>query len=304
MITRHVGANITIAGKDVTRDLSRYLVSVTYEDKLDGETDSVTLEFADVDKLFIDTWFPKRGDTLEVELWRENWRGDNQVDSLPLGTFEIDEVTNSFPPSKCQLKGNSCPQDSALRQTDMSAAWENVKLSKIARDIADAANVELFYEAADDPDIKRAEQSEMSRMSFLEKICHDYGLALKFADGKLVISDIEQLELQEPVAAFERSDIKRFSARATLTDVYKSAEVKYKHGADDELYGATVDDSTKSTGKTFKLNKRVNSKSEAERLAGKKLREKNRDEYAISMTVAGNFNLLSGNVIELKSVHL
>lgn len=304
MLTRHVGVNVILDGKDISKDLSVFIKSVTYEDAESGETDTVELELMDADRLFIGDWFPKRGDTLEVELWRENWSGDNLIDSLPLGTFEIDEITNSFPPSIAKVKGNSCPQNSALRQVDESRAWENVKLSEIAKDIAARAGVELFYDAQDDPTIKRAEQSERSALSFLEKLCRDNGLCLKFADKKLVIFDEEKAEAQNPVAVFEygKSTIKRFSARATLTEVYKSCEVNYKDGKADEKYSAKVEDKTRETGKTLKINQQVDNQAAAEKLAGKKLREKNKKEFTLSLTVAGDFSLLSGQTIELRGV--
>lgn len=302
MLTRHLGVKILIAGKDVTKDLSPYLKSITYSDVESGKTDTVELELQDSERLFMSDWFPKRGDTLEVELIREFWRGE-ETETLPLGTFEIDEVSNSYPPSACKLKGNSCPQNSELRQVDESKAWENVRLSEIAQDIAAESNCELFFEASDDPDIKRAEQSEHSRLAFLQKLCTDNGLALKFADGKLIIFDEEKLESQEPVATFDRdlSTIKKFSGTATLTEVYKDCQVTYRHGKQAEVFTGTAEDATKTDGKTLKINQRVENQAEAERLARKKLREKNKDEWKISLTVTGDFRLLSGNVIELKN---
>ena len=300
MLARHTGVEVTLDGKNITEDLSAFLKSVTYEDVESGETDTIELELLDADRLFIGDWFPARGSTLTVELWRENWRGVG-IETLPLGSYEIDEITCSFPPSTAKVKANSCPQNSELRQVDESRAWEEVKLSQIAADIAQAAGVELFYETDDDPTIKRAEQAERSRLAFLEKICADNGLALKFSDGKLIIFDEAKLETQEPVAVFERdsSIIKRFNATATLTEVYKSCEVNYKDGKADEKFSARADDSTKASGKVLKINQRVDSQAAAEKLAGKKLREKNKSEYKLSLTVIGDFRLLSGNVVEL-----
>lgn len=300
MLTRHLGVTIIIAGNDVTQDLSPYLRSITYSDVESGKTDTVEIELQDAAHLFMSDYFPQRGDTLEVELIREFWNGES-TETLPLGTFEIDEVSNSYPPSVCKLKGNSCPQNSKLRQVDESKAWENVRLSEIAQDIAAQSNCELVYEATDNPDIKRAEQSEHSRLAFLQKLCTDNGLALKVADGKLIIFDEEKLEDQEPVATFDRdlSIIKKFSGTATLTEVYKDCQVTYRHGKKAEVLTGTAEDATKTDGKTLKINQRVENQAEAERLARKKLREKNKDEWKISLTVTGDFRLLSGNVIEL-----
>lgn len=302
MIARNIEAKVIIAGVDVTRDLSPYLCDITYEDTLSSGTDTIELELQDVEHLFIADWFPQRGDTLEVTLIKNNWEGDGLQETLPLGLFEVDEIENSYPPSRCKLKGNSCPQNSELRQVDESRSWENVKLSAIAADIAGKAGVELVYEAEDDPEIKRAEQAELSALEFLDKLCADHYLSVKFADGKLIIFDTAKLEEQEPIMRafiYGSSIIKKFSATATLTEIYKDCQVSYKHGKQDELYEATATAPNKQDGKTLKINQKVNSQGEAEKLARHKLREKNREEVKVQITTTGDFSLLSGNVIEL-----
>lgn len=302
MIARNVSVQVYINTVDVSRDLAPYLTAVTYEDTLSSGTDTVELELQDVEQLFIADWFPRRGDTLDVTLVKNNWEGDSLQERLPLGLFEVDEIENSYPPSRCKLKGNSCPQNSALRQVDESRSWENVKLSAIAADIAGKAGVELVYEAEDDPEIKRAEQAELSALEFLDKLCADYYLSVKFADGKLIIFDTAKLEEQEPIMRafiYGSSIIKKFTGTATLTEIYKDCQVSYKHGKQDELYEATATAPNKQDGKTLKINQKVNSQGEAEKLARHKLREKNREEVKVQITTIGDFSLLSGNVIEL-----
>lgn len=301
MLTRHVGVSVFIAGQNVTGSLSPFLKSVTFQDVLSGETDTVEIELQDAERLFISDWFPQRGDTLRVEIWRESWQGGGAVETLPIGQFEIDEITNSYPPSICKLKANSCPSNSALRQVDESKSWENVKLSRIAQDIADEAGVVLFFDATEDPEIKRAEQAELSRMAFLERLCKDNGLAVKFSDWRLIVFDEEKYEQQEAVSVlnYDRSTIKSFSGTATLTEIYKAAEVNYKDGKADELYSGRFEDASKKDGKTLRINQRVGDKAEAERLARKKLREKNREEIKVSVTVIGRFDYVAGNVVEL-----
>lgn len=301
MLTRHISVRVIVAGKDITKDISPFLKSVSYEDVETGETDTCEIELQDVQRLFIAEWFPQRGDTLEIELIRENWQGDGAIETLPLGLFEIDEIENSYPPNIAKIKGNSCPQNSELRQVDESKSWENFKLSEIASDIATKAGVELFFEATDDPQIKRAEQAELSALAFLEKLCKDNGLALKFADGKLIIFDEEELESQPAISVinYDLSVIKRFSAKATLSEIYKSCEVSYKHGKQDELFQGKYEDATKPDGKVLKINQKVENQAEAEKLAKKKLREKNKEEIKIQLTTVGRFEYLSGQVIEL-----
>lgn len=300
MRTREVTANIKIAGKDVTKDLSSRVLSVSYEDAASGETDTCEVELMDVDKKFLGAWFPKRGDTLEIELVKKNW-SDGQF-TLNLGLFEIDEVDNSFPPARCKIKGNSVSQNSALRQTDKTRSWENLNLSVIAQQIATEAGLELYFDATEDPEIKRAEQSEISSLKFLEKLCSDNYLSLKVADGKLIIFDTAKIEQSEPVMKLDGDDsslLLHFDGKATIQEVYKTAQVSYKHGKQDELFQGKFDAPDKTDGKTLKINQKVENQAEAEKLARNKLREKNKNEVTIRLDCVGDFRLLSGNVIEI-----
>lgn len=299
MLTRRIQPQITIAGKDVTKDLSPYLLEINYEDVLSGEADTLEISLWDMNHLFLGDWFPTLSDTLSVSLAKENWQdGDSTLD---LGQHEIDEVSATYPPSQFRIKAVSISQNSELRQHDESKAWENLKLSELAAQIAKDSGVELFFQASYDPDLKRVEQGEQSRLALLEKLCADNYLALKVENNKLIIFDESELDKQSAIATIERdtSNILRFSAKKTLQEVYKSAQVSYKHGEKDELFEGSFD-SGAQTGKVLKINKKVEDKAEAERLAKNSLRDKNKKETSIQLELVGSFSLLAGNVVELR----
>lgn len=52
-------------------------------------------------------------------------------------------------------------------------------------------------------------------------------------------------------------------------------------------------------GMTLEVNEEVADVAEAEKLAKKKLREKNREEVQATVTMAGNFYMLAGNTVML-----
>lgn len=298
MLTRRITPKITIAGQDITKDLSPYRLEINYEDVLSGEADTLEITLMDKDRLFIDSYFPTLSDTLAVTLTKNFWDSDSTLD---LGTFEIDEVQAEYPPSTFRIKAVSISQNSELRQHDESKAWENLKLSELAAQIAADSGVELFYQASYDPDLKRVEQGEQSRLALLEKLCKDNYLALKVDDGKLIIFDESELDKQSPIATIERdtSNILRFSAKKTLQETYKSAQVSYKHGDKDELFQGEFDSGAEK-GKVLKINKKVEDKAAAERLAKNELRQKNKKETEVRLELVGSFEYLAGNVLELK----
>lgn len=292
----HVKPTIKIAGVDCTRDLFPFLLSISYTDNLSGEADTIDVELMDKDRLFINEWMPTLSDTLQVSLTKDN--GAGLVETLDLGVFEIDEVEASAPPSVFKIKAVSVSQNSALRQRDESKSWENVKLSEIAQDIASAAGVELFYKADDDPTVTRAEQQEQSRLAFLEKLCKDNFLSLKVSDGQLIIFDESELDKQEPaLTLYRHQDVINFNARYTLQEIYGRCDVIYKHGGKDELIQGQFE--CGASAKVLKVNKKVDDKAEAERLARNKLREKNKEGVKVNLTTQGNFSLAAGNVVKL-----
>ena len=63
---------------------------------------------------------------------------------------------------------------------------------------------------------------------------------------------------------------------------------------------ATFTDPSKKEGKTLQVNEQVKSVAEAERLARRKLREKNKEETTGSFEVLGNFNLISSLTVKVK----
>lgn len=294
----NIKPTIKIAGVDCTRDLFPYLLNISYTDNLSGEADTLDVELMDKERLFISDWMPTLSDTLQVSLTKDS--GSGRVETLDLGVFEIDEVEASSPPSTFKIKAVSVSQNSALRQRDESRAYENVKLSEIAADIAAAANVELFYKASDDPTIQRAEQQGQSRLAFLEKLCKDNFLALKVSDGQLIIFDESELDKQEPaLTLFRHQDVINFSARYTIQEIYGRCDVVYRHGTKDELIQGSFE--CGASGKVLRVNQKCETQAEAEKLARNKLREKNKDGVKINLTTMGNFSLLSGNVVALKN---
>lgn len=304
MQARRTTATVIIEGKDITKDIEPYLLSVSYTDVLEGESNTAQISLHDRERLFIADWFPKRGDSAEISLSKLNWTGESDSDSVSFGVFEIDEIENKVSASSgniASIKLNSIANKSELRSIDKSRSWEKVKLSKIATDLTQEAGLELFFDA-DDVDIERAEQKETSNLKFLHKLCKDNGLCLRVSNGKVIIFDAERYEAKDAVTTLTYGDenIISFSGKATISKIYKSARVKYQHGKQAEKFDYKFDDPEKSDGMTLEINQKVDSPAEAEKLAKKKLKEKNREEITVNLNVIGNFIYLAGQTLELK----
>lgn len=299
--SRRITSEIYINSKNITRNIEDYLTAVTISDVLDGEACTAEISLHDAQKIWRGDWFPQRGDTVKLSFTQKNWSGDGNVETFDFDNFEIDEVSISFPPNVCKIKMTSIAGGSNLKSADKSRSWEKVKLSKICKDIADDAGLELFYDTKKDPDIDRAEQKNESNLAFLHKLCKQKGLIVRVSEKKLIIVDEEKLESAESVMTFSEGDAKliKFSGRATLSEIYTSAEVEYSHGKKKKKITGKFKDKTRGGGKTLKIKKKVSSQAEADNLAKKELRDKNKKEIEVRLDCTGNFSYLAGNVVEL-----
>lgn len=303
MNARSTRIKVIYEGKDISEVLNPYVKSFQYSESMEDEADSSSITLIDRDELWISDWFPIKGSSLTITIIKTD---DGIEEELNLGKFEIDEIENRLKPSEAKIKLVSIPNSSEIRNVEKSRSWEKVQLSKIASDIANESKLELFYDTSEDPIIERAEQDEISDISFLKRQCRDAGLALKVTDSQLIIFDSEKYEGREPILTLEKNSgkIKDFRLSTTIHEIYKSCRVKYEHGKKNEKIDYTFTDSEKASGMSLQINKKVENQVEAEKLAKKKLREKNQEETKASFTLVGDFRYLSGNTIEIAGFYV
>lgn len=84
-----------------------------------------------------------------------------------------------------------------------------------------------------------------------------------------------------------------------MRDVYKACHVKYQDSSTKQKIEATFSAPDKKTGKTLEVNEQVTSIADAQRLAKKKLREKNCDEITGSFSFVGNPELAAAANVKL-----
>ena len=237
-------------------------------------------------------------------LVQKNWNDTGKDLTLDMGTFEIDSVDMSGPPDKVTVKSTSIPYTSKLRMEKKNKAWEKITLKGIGQEIAGKNGLKLMYEASDNPTYKRKEQVQTSDIKFLQTLCHAAGMALKVTTLTIVIYDAAEYDKKPAVRTFKKGsgDIISYKMGTKLTDTaYTSCHVSYTDPDSKETIEYTyTPDSKTGTGQTLEINEKVNSKAEAIRLAKKRLREKNTQEYTASLKVVGDVSLVAGITVKLK----
>lgn len=310
MNARYIDVEITYNGVNITTDIKPFLKSLSYTDAMSGQADDLQIVLEDIEGIWQSGWLPEMGATLIASITARNW-DDELSPTVLLGSFEIDEITSSGYPSEVCIKAVSVPFENTLRGEEHTRSWEQAELKTIANDISSSASMELFYDTEDNPVISHAEQSEQSDLSFLLSLCNEYCLALKVSNGKIVIFDECKYEEGEAVITLVKpgyllqkdagifiNSITRYSFSCKLRDVYAACHVKYQKSDTKEVIEATFKAPEKN-GKTLQVREQVDNLSDAERLAKKRLRERNKDEVVGTIGLVGNVLLMAGTCVNI-----
>ncbi len=326
LVQEHIGRRawliVTYNGKDISESLAQYVLSFSYTDNLTGQVDDISITLEDRAELWEADWMPERGATLDITICTYNWSDlYSEEQDLQLGKFEIDELEVSSAPNVVTIKAVaiSISDDSTLRSTLRSHTWENISVQKAANDIAWQNGMKLQWYCDDNPNIDKLEQNDESDLDVLQKICDDAGFALKVTTDTIIIFDVEKFEKENIYAEYyhpgttilnivenqskpvQTDALLNYSFKAKIRDVYKKCHVKYAKDKDKSVIESTfiAPDKKEKEGATLEVHQQVSSQAEADRLAKKKLREKNCEEFTGSFASDGNMGLCAGETIEM-----
>lgn len=311
---RRTTAEVAFDGVDITASIQPYLLSITYADNEEDDTDDLQIRVQDRDGVWLTQWLTQAveaagsssGMTMEAAFVRENWLSDGGDKVLSTGLFELDSVQASGPPATITIKGTSLSYASQIRQTLKTKAWESYNLSGIAQEMASANGMTCMYESANDPYYDRVEQFKTSDIAFLSTLCHNAGISLKATNGILVLFDQATYEGKAAIATITRGDGSYLTWSldvGTADTQYASCRVRYA----DPVTGQMIEgiayaddyDGSDEDNQQLEITARVTSVSEAEELAAKNLRLHNKFARTGTFALPGNPDMYAGNTLEL-----
>ena len=254
---RQAAVKIIYNAVDISRDIAPYLLSFEYVDNESHKADTINIMLEDKNHLWMAPWLPAKGDTITASIVTTDWHKPGETISLPCGTFQVDEIEFTGPPSVIEIKGVSVPVSATMRSEIKSRAWEHINLHSIAADIAAASSMTLMYESATNPQYLRVDQVETSDLAFLQTLCEKAAQALKVTANKIVIFDERTYEAKAAVRNIDRlgGDVKHYSLKSKTAGTAKTAIVSYS----DPLTGKTAtgsftDPSSTNNGVTLNVN--------------------------------------------------
>lgn len=280
--------------KDITKDISGMVTSLSYTDKLQWQTDEIEISVENKDELWINSWYPKKGDTVQVVIFSEG--------QLNCGTFSIDEMeatedTNAG--NTFTFKGVAAAISKQMR-TKRSYAHADKSLKEIANTVA--ANLGLTLTGSlKDITVHCVNQYRETDLAFLNRIGAAYGYVFSVRGNNLVFLYYEDLENQQPSLTFKKSDRIRCSYKDTTNKVFKSVSVRHHNPKTKQVvvFEGDSDDDDDTGDDDLNLHDRVENTQQAEAVGKHALHEKNKNGVTCEIEIQGNILFVSGNNIQL-----
>ena len=284
---------LNYSGVDLTADISRMVVAITYGDYLSGLASEAEIEVEDRDRRWQGPWYPALGDQLSLAI---GYAGEKL---LPCGDFEVDEIELSGPPDTLRLRCLSAYITPALR-TRNSIGYENQSLMQIAATVAGKYGLTVV-EAPSNPGpiFERVTQNQESDLAFLKRIANENGYDFTVRGSQLIFYTRSALEAAAPVYTIDRTQTIEFSFINRTRLIYQGAEVSYLNPYLKELVSQSASASGVPTGDRLKLVARCENGQQAALKAGAALHLHNMLYLRVAATLPGTTVLVAGNVVSL-----
>ncbi|UTH76091.1 phage late control D family protein [Chromobacterium sp. IIBBL 290-4] len=286
-------------GKSITADIALYALNISYTDHLSGESDELEVELEDSDGRWLNGWYPDKGATLDFKL---GYRGQALVS---MGSFDVDEVEYSAPPSTVHIRALATGVQHPLR-TRQGRAYEKKSLQQLAQQIAGLHGMKLEgkIEAVE---IDRLTQYHETDLAFLQRVAGNYGYVCKVMDNnrKLVFWKRGALLDEAGVRTFSPADLISWRARDQLSQVPSAVEVSYHDTQTRKLQTARVAADARAPGgkassaDVVKLTRKSGGKTQAEQQAKAEMERRQLERTQLSVTVDGAPQLAAGRNVEL-----
>ena len=279
--------------KNITKDVSDYVLNIEYSDFEHGQSDEITITFENSEGLWNGAWIPSKGDALRLFI---GYAGEKL---LNCGIFEIDEIELNSPPDIIIVKALATGIKKSFRQEN-SIGYENKTLQQIANEVAKRHNLTLVGNI-ENIKVERITQNHERDLTFLKRVAEEYGYIFKIAEGNLVFYKTEKLINADSAKILYKTDLSTISLREKTSQNYKSVSVTYKNPKTGKVVSATAKNDKCVKGDTLKLDCRCENKQQALIKAKAALSNGNHTIEG-SLSMPGNPYLIAGLNVEIKDV--
>jgi len=289
---------IVYNGKNITEDLTPYLLSVTYSDREKDESDEVDFSIEDTDARWRDNWYPAKGDKINLRLGYDDMM-------LDCGDFEVDEVEAVGAPDVVNIRALGSGITTAMRTRD-SYAHEQTTLKEIVERFAKKHGLTLVGTILT-LRIERSTQNREPDVAYLKRLADEYGYLFSIKGKKLVFTSVFDIEKGLPVYSLDRSEMINYRFLDKTVATFKKAKTKHHKPQSKEILqyetllnqlsdGTDIDDTAEDT---LELRGTVENLLQAELKSKAALHNNNKEGKTGRFNVPGNPLMVAGNNIEV-----
>jgi len=287
-------------GRDITADLTPYLMRVSYTDRLTGEADSLDIDLAETDAVksrWLAEWYPDKGMEIKAEI------GYAGQPLIKCGAFDVDEIEVETPPMTIRIRALATGISRAVR-TRIGKKYENTTLAAILDEIAQRIGAKRKGEVAD-IHIDRATQYQETDWAFAVRLAREYGYALKLTDNNRALAVMKLGDDAEPVRTIAPGDITRLAYRDRITEVPGRSEVRHHDPATGGLvvYGASkgvvAPEDTTTASDTKKRHVRAKTPAQAKAIAEAEQARHEIDKTSLEVQLPGDPKLVAGAAVDV-----
>ncbi|MCF6767585.1 hypothetical protein L3V86_04320 [Thiotrichales bacterium 19S11-10] len=282
--------------KDITKTLNDHLISLTINDSIGDNADSINLSLDDA-KNQIE--FPKAGAELKVSLGTKN-------NLHSFGVFVVDHVSYKIPPATIEISAKSVPFNKSKQfqpmQSKKNRSFDQTTLGEIIKQIANEHGLtSSIAPEIESINIEHIDQTNESNVGFLYRLARLYNGKLKLTYEKIILlkdngktvsgKDISPIEL-------ELTELTNLSYSAQKKISFKSVIAQY-HNLDT---GKTEEITVGSGSPVMRTNYLYPDKDQAQKMAEKVLSKTQDDSDELNFTIIGDVRLIAGVPITIKKL--
>lgn len=293
----HPRATLIYNGRDVTADLSPYLMEVAWTDRLTGEADGLDVLLASpsgLDTRWLSDWYPDKAVTLSATL---GYAGGPQAAT---GEMEVDEIEIDAPPLQVRVRAIAAGLTRRAR-TRIGRAYENKRLSQIVDEVAARLGAKRAGRINPDPLLDRVTQYQEGDWAFVSRLMREYGYTVKLTDNNrtLAVARPKTLSEQEPVATLTPGLVSAWRYRDKITDVPQRVTIRHHDPAKGGLTDADKTAGVEHAEDVRLIHRRARSSKDAAAQSEGEAERHTIDKTALSLTMPGDPAIVAGSVIAL-----
>lgn len=298
MESRSATLSLSINQKKVTKKIFKYCEGFTYTDPASGESDSLSLSLNDIDKKWLNGWFPHKNDILKAKIKTENWNKQGKNQTLDCGKFYLDQFSVQGAPTALTIGGVSSPKSEAFDNTKRNKTWKKTTVYLIVKRIAKKYKLKLVFEANKNIKIKEIEQSSSDDCSFINDLCEKYGIYIKIYNNKIIAFDREKYKKRKAKKTINKDEMLSWSYSDTLTGKYDCGKLTYTDSKKNKEVSVTY-----GKGKhKLVLQQEASDHADAKRQLIAAIKAANHGLKSLSFSVPGDVSIFATNNIQIKGL--